>query len=242
MRRILLLIFQILTISCIITSCSKEEGEGGEGTIFGIVYKIIDDGKIITKADGSYAFDKDTIIAKDEDVFIIYGDYKFGYDDKTSTGFDGTYCFKYLNDGKYTLYSLSDVASGDKVASFANVEVSNGNTICPPDIYIQDGKNVGLCGIVGHIDALYKEASDWIPGFSIRVYAQKVGSMDVSDTRADENGMYAFAKLDPNSTYIIYSESEPEKNEGIEASKIEVKTGAEGSIVEASETIYVYIY
>lgn len=241
MRRSLLFILQLLTISCIITSCEKEEGEGGEGTIFGIVYKIIDDGKIIQLADGSYTFAKDTTIAKDEDVYIIYGEHDFGYDDKTSTGFDGTYCFRHLYAGNYTLYALSDYASGDKQATLVNIELTEGGTLCPPDIYIYDGKNVGKCGVVGTINALYKESDDWIPGFSLRVYAQKEGSLDVSDTRADENGMYAFPKLDPNSTYTIYGESEPNKNEGIEAYSIKIKTGAAGTVVVADETIYTFI-
>ncbi len=240
MRRSLLFILQLLTISCIITSCEKEEGEGGNATIFGIVYKVIDDGKIIQQADGSYTFDKDTIIAKDEDVYIIYGEHDFGYDDKTSTAFDGTYCFKHLYAGKYTLYSLSDYASVDKQATLVNIDLTEGSTLCPPDIYIYDGKNVGKCGIVGTVEALYKE-SDWIPGFSLRVYAQKVGSLDVSDTRADENGVYAFPKLDPYSSYTIYIETEPEKNEGIVPEAIVVTTGAAGTIVKAETTIYAYI-
>ncbi len=241
MKNTLLYLTQLLAISCMLSSCAKEEGEGGKGTIFGTVYKIIDDGNIAFE-NGTYVFKKDTFSAKDEDVFIIYGDNQNGFDDKTSTSYNGTFRFDYLRDGKYTLYSLSDLASGDKAPVFSQVEVKGGDPVSAGDLYIYDGKNVGKCGIIGKIEAKYKDADGFLPGFSLRVYLKKNGSETVQDTRANENGIYVFPKLDPYSTYTISAETEEDKNTGIEASSITISTGAEGTIVSPSETLYVFVY
>ena len=234
------ILFGTLALGCLCTSCNKTEGEGGEGSIHGIVYKIIDEGEIAKQGD-QYVFVKDTIIAKDEDVFIKYGNTEFGYDDKTSTADNGTFLFKYLNDGNYTIYTLSDLASGDKEAISKTVLVNGGQTNAG-QYYISDGKNNGKCGVVGTVFAQYEDASQPIPAFGVRVFIQKEGETTIEDVRTNENGMYAFPKLSPNSTYYVYAEHEAFKDEGIYASKIEIKTGEAGSIVSAEENIFVNIF
>lgn len=229
----------ILTITFV--SCNKSEGEGGKGSITGKVYKIIDDGTIIAVADGSYAFSQDTIVAVDEDVYILYGSNETGYNDKTKTSFNGTFEFPYLREGNYTVFAYTDLASDEKEAVMRKVNVDDDNMSKVDDIYIYDGKNVGRCGVVGKIAALWKDATSLQPGVGLRVYIRKVGTTDVSDTRADDNGMFSFSKLDPNAQYVVYAETEPAKNEGILAESQTITTGKAGSVVTA-EDLNVFIY
>jgi hypothetical protein len=82
----------------IFASCEKEAGEGGNSSIFGKVY-VKDYNGTFTVLNGEY-------YAPDEDVYIIYGEDK-GYSDHVATSYDGTYEFKYLRPGKYTIYVYS---------------------------------------------------------------------------------------------------------------------------------------
>lgn len=90
----------ILSFS-LLNSCKKVEGEGGTSTIKGRImvnnYNV--GGSIL---EGTYA-------GADEDVYIIYGDGNTYYNDKISTSYDGTFEFKYLQNGKYTIYVYEDV-------------------------------------------------------------------------------------------------------------------------------------
>lgn len=47
----------------------------------------------------------------DYDVYIIYGDKDAIYDDDMKTNFDGTFEFKNLREGSYTIFSYSEDAS-----------------------------------------------------------------------------------------------------------------------------------
>lgn len=81
-----------------LASCEKDAGEGGMATIAGTV--IIEDYNFdFTIYRGSYP-------AQDYDVYIIYGDDEF-YSDKVETSYDGYFEFKYLREGKYTLFAYS---------------------------------------------------------------------------------------------------------------------------------------
>lgn len=242
MKKYYLLLTKLICLGLIFFSCEKKEGEGGSGNIVGKVYKIIDDGAIESDSTLGYYFVKDTVLACDEDVFIVYGDNEYGYDDKVSTNHNGTYKFNYLNDGKYTIYTFSDYGSGEKVAEVRNVEVVDEGSTIVEDIYIQDGKNVGYCGIIGSVIARYEEATRPLPGIGIRIYLKSSNGTTIEDTRANDKGEYAFAKLEPNTEYIIFAESENGKDEGFEASSIKVKTGNAGEIVFAPEAIPVFIY
>lgn len=240
-NKVVFLIASLVMIASFFSSCDKSEGEGGKGKIIGTVYKIFDDG-VIYRDGETYKFSNDTVIARNENVFIIYGNNQYGYDDKTGTSLNGTFQFKYLNEGDYTLYALSDLATGEKEPILYKAKVKDGGTTYAGTFYIHDGKNVGKCGVVGKVFAYYKEAPDWKPGVAIRVYIQKEGEATITnDTRSDGEGYYTFAKLDPNSTYQIFAETEPVKNEGIETISITIKTGAAGTITNCVENLYAEI-
>ena len=96
-------IFLLVLIGLVITSCTKEEGEGGSGTIKGFVYEY----KI-------NAFSLDTTAryaAADQDVYIIYGNEDTFYDDNIKTSYDGSFVFPYLQKGKYTVFVYEDCAT-----------------------------------------------------------------------------------------------------------------------------------
>lgn len=242
MKNIALIVSQILLLGLAFTSCSKDEGKGGDAKIAGLVYKVTDDGDIVHTSTG-YAFKRDTSVAIDEDVFIIYGGGTGAYDDKTSTNGEGLYEFDYLRSGDYTIYAIEDGENGN-VPVYRTINIGDDGTNCVDNFYLMDGKNTGKCGLVGHIEAMYNKADDYQPGIGLRVYLQKADESDESDTRADENGNFKFSKLDSNSWYLVYAETEPVKNGGIQTVSFSFCTGAAGTITDAttSNVLKVTVY
>lgn len=95
MKFLLLPIISLLLLS----SCKKVEGEGGTSTI---------KGKIIENRYSSVGSIIATYDAADQDVFIIYGDGSTYFDDKIATSYDGTFEFRYLQKGSYTIFVYED--------------------------------------------------------------------------------------------------------------------------------------
>ena len=100
----------IFSSICILVlfACKKVEGEGGTSTISGTV---------ITKDLNSEGQEQASYPGADEDVFIIYGSDETFYDDKISTSYDGSFKFRYLTPGEYTIFIYSDCstcASGEE--------------------------------------------------------------------------------------------------------------------------------
>ena len=82
-----------------IMSCTKSPGVGGQATI-----KV----KIIVNninALGNVSAEYD---AQEHDVYIIYGDNNNTFDDDVKTSHDGTFEFKYLNQGNYEVFTYSE--------------------------------------------------------------------------------------------------------------------------------------
>lgn len=264
-------------------SCAKEEGEGGDGSIVGKVYKVVDDGdivyngtvfdsnssdyeklltvlsdnnKVLSKIYGKktfsssdidslreinnqytsvlnemFRFQRDTIVGCDEDVYIIYGTHEYGCDDKVKTSYDGTYRFNYLNDGFYNIYSYNDNADG-KDAIVYGVHV-DGNQVYGGDFYINDGKNANLCGAVGYLEVFPDKGDGYIPGVEQRVYIREQNSLSQSDCRVNDNGLFVFSKLKPNTVYYVWTVNEPDKNAGLYPTYKIFMTGEAGTIVPA---------
>jgi hypothetical protein len=91
---LLVILLAVLTL----TSCEKEEGEGGTSTIMGKVF-VIDYNAEWTNIRGQY-------YGAGFDVFIIYGNDSI-YSDDFETGIDGWYRFDYLRPGDYKVYVFS---------------------------------------------------------------------------------------------------------------------------------------
>ena len=119
----------------LISACSKEEGEGGQATITGKVHATL------------YSTSGEIIISEyyvpEERVYITYGNDDDVYDDWVRTNYDGTYEFKYLNKGDYTIFAYSNCSQTDpdcpagKIPVFEEVKInSKKGTILVPDIEI----------------------------------------------------------------------------------------------------------
>ena len=124
-------------------SCKKEEGEGGTSTITGKV--------IVHDFDAGYQQVNPSAIypAPHERVYIIYGADGAAYDDDVRTSYDGSYQFKYLQKGKYRIFTYTKDTTGayngsinfdaPDVPVFADVEItSNGSTVTASDLIILD--------------------------------------------------------------------------------------------------------
>jgi hypothetical protein len=113
-------------------ACEKEPGEGGTSTIRG---------KVITREyNRDFTILRDVYPAAKEDVYIIYGD-DFVYGDRFETNYDGSYEFKYLQEGSYTIFAYSkdstNLITAEEIAVMKQVEITGKDQVVEvPDIYI----------------------------------------------------------------------------------------------------------
>ncbi len=109
----------ILLLITVLVSCNKEEGEGGQAIISGRV--------MVKQYDRNYKVLQDSFYAGGKDVYIVYGDDET-FSDDTETGFDGTYNFKFLRPGDYTVFAYSedtaDNESGKEITVIKKVNIS----------------------------------------------------------------------------------------------------------------------
>ncbi len=120
----------ILGLLSLILSCAKDPGEGGTSSIIGKVY--IEDYNSSGDLVAEY-------FAPDEKVYIIYGDQPI-YNDDTRTHTDGTYLFKNLYRGEYTLFSYSkcDTCPSPNVPVYQKIRISKrGRQMLAPTITIK---------------------------------------------------------------------------------------------------------
>ncbi len=223
----LILWSSILSLLLFTTSCERSEGEGGKASIEGFIYKIVDDG-IVVKKDTVYTigdrivdttlyfFQRDTIIAAEEDVYIIYGgDSDAFFGDRTRTSYNGKYKFEYLVEGNYSVYAYDNMPNKVKTAEIQSLKIGKKGSHKVPDIYVKDGKNAGLSGIVGKVRVIYDNTTNpkGTPRMDMRVYIKLDGTeAPVDDARTDENGYFVFTKLTPGK-YKIWVATEEIKDQ-----------------------------
>ena len=108
-------LFFFVLLLLLLSACHKGAGEGGTASLTGRVY--VEDYNCIGQLVDEY-------YAAAERVYIIYGNNPV-FDDQVRTNFDGTYQFKYLYRGTYTIFTYSDCdtcASGSEPI-FQTVEI-----------------------------------------------------------------------------------------------------------------------
>ncbi len=136
MKKLLSIIVILITIT--IVACKKDPGQGGVSFINGKVYAAYYNKTFATKTSEGYA--------PDIHVFIIYGN-NASYGDDQKTNYDGTYEFRYLQKGDYTIYAYSKDTTGayigavnlsaPNVAILKKVSIAKRKqTITVPDIQI----------------------------------------------------------------------------------------------------------
>jgi hypothetical protein len=91
-----------ITILALFSACTTGPGAGGKASIQGKVHMTNRWSAACTELAQPFA----NFYAGDVDVYIIYGDDP-SYGDRVKTGPDGTFWFKYLRPGKYTVYAFS---------------------------------------------------------------------------------------------------------------------------------------
>jgi hypothetical protein len=238
MRKVkLFIIGSLLSMAFLHVSCERTEGEGGRASIEGMIYKIVEDGAVEVRniMEGGelvseYYFVRDTINAAEEDVYIIYGGNTSGsYDDRVKTSYNGKYKFNYLVSGNYNVFAYDNLPNKDQAAHIHSIKIGSSGKHYIPDMYVMDGKNVGLSAIVGKIKMVNKAGES--PGAGLRVYINGegyVGSQD--DVRADNSGTFIFTRLIPG-VYDIWAETEPVKNGPIETVHVTVEIKNPSTIV-----------
>ena len=182
-----------LVLALVMFSCNKGPGEGGRGTVQGIV-------KLVHHPDNDFTLTPDTMAAAKMDVFIVYGDEAY-FGDDVETGADGMYQFEYLLPGNYTVFSYSTLPSGEKIPVSETVTLERGATVTVPTIYIHDGKAYGTSIVKGRVHAAYfhngsYQGEGW--AYEHRVYIRRVGDeLPFDDTRVGPDGFFVFQKLQP---------------------------------------------
>ena len=119
-------IFLLVIIGLVITSCTKEEGQGGSASIEGFVYEY----KLNILGDTISRYS-----AADQDVYIIYGNDDTFYDDNIKTSYDGSFKFPYLQKGKYTVFVYEDCATclSGKKEILRPIEITKKNQVVDLD-------------------------------------------------------------------------------------------------------------
>lgn len=98
-RKPLILCIIATICSAFFYSCKPDEGLGGKAEITGKILL-----QRYCKADASLI---DEIPFVDQDVYLVFGSDP-SYGDKVKTSYDGTFMFRYLQPGDYTLYYFCD--------------------------------------------------------------------------------------------------------------------------------------
>lgn len=199
MRKMLVLFMGLALLSFFTVSCNSHEGEGGTGTVQGLV-------KLIHHPDDDYQLHVDTMNAAKTDVFIVYGDDQY-YGDDTETDPNGMYQFEYLTPGDYTVFAYSTLPSGERVAVAETVSLERGKVAQVPTLYIHDGKAYGTGIIKGKVWGMYfhnesYRGESW--AYEHRVYLRKLGDVyHQDDVRVGLDGVFAFQKVLPGTYEVI---------------------------------------
>jgi len=126
MKTIVITIFIGLSLLC--SSCKKNEGTGGAATIKGSILGKKYNGIGVLIAEYPLA---------NEDVFIIYGKKTNYFDDRIRTSYDGSFEFRALQPGNYTVFCYSK-----------DPNVPGGETAVLREIFIEKKKDTKDLGII----------------------------------------------------------------------------------------------
>ena len=201
-------IFGISFILCLfIISCKKYPGEGGTALIRGKVFaKNVFNKYMPITADDAEA---------DYDVYILYGENKTP-SDRVKTGPDGTFEFRYLRKGNYTIYAYSAdtslLYSTKEITIQKKVEIKSRKVEVLLDtikIYQHPDKN-GTCSIKGRVYARnlnssfsYVHNSGYMPDIDVYISYSGGGGYD-DRVVTDANGYFIFKGL-RKGKYKIFS-------------------------------------
>jgi hypothetical protein len=129
--------FIVVAIVTLFAACTTGPGPGGKASIQGKVKMTNRWSATCTELAQPF----DSFYAGDVDVYIIYGDDP-SYGDRVKTGPDGTFWFKYLRPGKYTVYAFSKDCNATDGSETKVVELSceitdKGQTLITEDLQLE---------------------------------------------------------------------------------------------------------
>ncbi len=195
----------IFLFTFLFSSCKKQEGQGGSSIITGVLStELYNTAGTLT---GSYP-------KANEDVFIIYGDGKSGYSDKTTTSYDGSFKFDYLEVGKYSVYFYEDCATtaDGKAVKIIPAEITKKkSTTDLGTITVKKIENTGTSSITGNIHVLnYNTLGVFVnegPGPDIDVYliygTNAIPSAYTDKVTSNFDGSFTFPDLGKGE-YTVY--------------------------------------
>lgn len=196
-----------LVLAIVVVGCKKTEGDGGSANIKGKVY--------VVDFKDDLALKPDTMLASEEDIYIVYGSNEI-INDKSTTNDKGEYGFEYLRPGNYSIiaYSKLPEMKGADTSIVKTVKISDKKaTVTVDDIYINKA-STGYATISGKLfvkdynatlkpktpeDNYYSGGED--------IYIQKVGYTDVLKKETTSyDGSFRFKRLSKG-TYKIFAYS-----------------------------------
>ncbi|MBU0764361.1 MAG: hypothetical protein KJ607_05965 [Bacteroidetes bacterium] len=195
----------------LLNSCSKTEGEGGMAAITGTV-------KLRTYSPG-FRNILNEYYAPDVEVYIIYGD-EVSYGDRIRTNFDGTYIFRYLRPGDYTIFTYSEdtsLTTGVDVPVSRQITISGKKDEVVADVIViadeldYDDGNSSICGRVYYIN--YQQDLYFVPDVEYFIPDQDVYIIYGDEqtyferTRTLADGSYCFTNL-IKGHYTVFAYSE----------------------------------
>lgn len=122
-----------LALLALLPGCEKEPGTGGKSTLYG---------KLLVKDyNATFTVLNEVYYGPGFWVYIVYGDGR-DYSDRVQTGPDGTWEFRYLRPGNYTVYALSKdstLSTNALIPVLREVDIPSGRQeIEVPDLVIFD--------------------------------------------------------------------------------------------------------
>ena len=192
----------------VMTSCTQEEGVGGNSHIKGVlIEKYYNSDFTILQYEEA---------AKDDDVFLLYGD-QLELGDKTTTSYTGNYQFQYLWPGNYQLYYYSDdttLTTNEKVEFVSNITLEKNQTLDLGTLYSYKALdwNEGFAKIRGKVILInyYNNGENYItyPAQEQEVYITYNNAEFYTDRiKTDDEGYFEFDHLlKGNYEFFIYSE------------------------------------
>ena len=225
------------TLLMLLGACSGNEGEGGRTTVVGTVYYSLQD------QNGNFLGREE---ARNEDVYIIYGD-NARYDDDANTHSNGQYQFRYLFKGDYTIFGYSDCPtcdSGVEPTSIA-VELSGKKEdFVAPDLELVKvlAPDDGTANITGRIRVKeYNTTGELVAEYYGQDYEVFIAYND--NTTAFERvltggeGHFTFPNL-ITGDFVVYAFSECDNCPGgITPSEIEATVSTKGQTITLTDLV-----
>jgi hypothetical protein len=214
MKKLLTLL--VIFCSLVLISCEKEAGVGGTATIKGVLY--------LERYNVDYSQLIETIPAKDEKVYIQYGDTKSVSDD-VDTSPEGYFEFTYLYEGDYTIYyyseDSSDIYAPKKEVLFQvnlgkGEDKDLGDLTCFETLDFDDGKST-ISGTIYVVDGLDSIVD---PGYE--VYLRPNNGQEAKRIRTLDDGTFYFVEILPGDYTVYVLSEEGNKSEVIETVSTQV--------------------